>query len=143
MPPQFTFLKSLLLGASLWLAGCSDADRLRLVGQWEIDQIEEISDRVSSDDATSVEAATKMSVHFFRSGKLKTETMIGTINSTKNGTWEFQDYQQDQGIMRIECDLAGQNTQHEIEFQDTDTIFWIPPNLAGTRQKIRFLRMRN
>jgi hypothetical protein len=45
--------------------------------------------------------------------------------------------------MKIRCDLAMQSTEHEIEFENPDTIRWIPPNLAGTRQKIRFIRAKN
>ncbi len=81
-----------------------------------------------------------MSVQFEKSGVLRTETKIASIASTKQGTWKLIGYDSVTAIMQVECTLATQTTVHEIEFEDADTIRWIPPNLAGTTQNLKFVR---
>lgn len=83
-----------------------------------------------------------MTVRFFRSGVLETQTKMGSIDSKKNGTWEFVSLDEPGGIMKLKCVLAGQATEHEIEFIDSSKIKWIPPNMAGTTRQLTFERSR-
>ena len=125
------------------LAGCTNSDRARIVGKWQIDQIENVSEKVSFDDGNTASMSQKMTIEFVESGRLRTETRIGSIDSIKEGTWTFLDYENESGLMRVECTLGMQKTEHEIRFEDAETIEWIPPNLAGTSQKVRFVRTGN
>ncbi len=131
-----------LLVVSL-LAGCTSSDSAKIVGQWKIAEAAKLSEKIVNDeDADSSEST--MTVQFDRSGKLRTNTSMGNIKSTKHGSWRFRGYDELNGQqMQIECTLGMQTTEHDIEFQDDDTIVWIPPNLAGTSQKVRFIRAKN
>ena len=124
------------------LAGCHSPDRAKIVGQWKIAEASKLSQKIGgAEDSDSDDS--KMTIHFDRSGKLRTDTSMGNIKSTKQGTWRFLGYDEPKGQMQIECTLGMQTTEHDIEFQNDDTIVWIPPNLAGTSQKVRFIRAKN
>lgn len=85
-----------------------------------------------------------MRIEFRRNGRLQTLTRMGKITpNPKQGTWKLisGDIASD-GKITIECNLLGQTTEHEIRFIDEDTIEMVPPNMAGTHQKLRFLRTR-
>lgn len=130
-----------LLAVSL-LAGCAPPDSAKIVGQWEIAEATKLSKKIVNDDDTD-SGDSRMTVQFDRSGKLRTNTAMGNIKSTKQGTWRSLGYDEPTGRMQIECTLGMQTTEHDIEFRDDDTIVWIPPNLAGTSQKVRFIRAKN
>lgn len=85
-----------------------------------------------------------MRIEFRRNGRLQTLTRMGRINpNPKQGTWKLiAGGNVSDGNITIECTLLGQTTQHEIRFIDEDTIEMVPPNMAGTHQKLRFQRAR-
>lgn len=127
------------------LASCSPTESARLVGTWNIENAQSVSKKVgseASDAASELESATpeQMTVEFSRGGRLATKTQMGSIDSAKSGSWKFLSYDEDAGKMQIECSLLGQTTQHEVEFVDTKTIKWIPPNMAGTTRRLKFVR---
>lgn len=130
------------------LAGCnsSNSESNRIVGDWQIVEVEEVADRVGEasggeqDEAQPAPNPSNMVVQFQSSGRLATETAIGNINSVKNGTWKFLSYSEASNTMQIECNLAGQITEHEIEFMSADLILWVPPNMAGTSNRMQFRR---
>jgi hypothetical protein len=130
-----------LLVVSL-LAGCLSSDGAKIVGQWELAEAAKLSDKVVNEEEADSGGST-MTIQFDRSGKLQTNTSMGLIKSTKQGTWRFLGYDEPKSQMQIECTLGMQTTEHDIVFQDSDTIDWIPPNLAGTSQKVRFIRAKN
>lgn len=121
------------------LAGCGSQTDGRLVGKWQVAKPDSINRKVSG--ATSGETP-KMVVEFFSSGKLVTTTQMGKIDSVKTGTWEKVSSPEEDGPIQIQCQIGIQTTTHEIEYQ-TDSIRWIPPNLAGTTQKVLFVRLKN
>ena len=123
------------------LAGCTRVteEQRKLIGKWQIADAESVSERVSSDESTTMSA--RMSVEFQSSGQFITQTKMGNIDSTKQGTWKIASYDPTENVMKIECVLQMQKTECEIEFLDKDEIKWVPPNMAGTTQKIRFRRI--
>ena len=126
------------------LAGCHSSESAKILGQWKIAEAAKLSEKIVNDDDADVDSSdSTMTVQFDRSGKLRTNTSMGNIKSTKQGTWRFLGYDELKGQMQIECTLGMQTTEHDIEFQDDDTIVWIPPKLAGTSQKVRFIRVKN
>ena len=129
----------LLLGL---LAGCSGPtpEERQLIGLWKIADVESVADRVSGDDEIGAEA--KMSVEFQTGGRLITRTKMGSIDSTKNGTWHFVRFDPASKKMMIECNLQTQVTKCEVEFAGPDQIKWIPPNMAGTSKRISFERAK-
>ena len=124
------------------LAGCSPTETDKIAGKWVIQDVGAISKKVGGEDEPSAGEA-KMSVRFERSGRLTTTTAIGEIDSTKNGSWKVLIYDPEQSAITVECMLQGQTTEHEIEFKDDQTIMWVPPNMAGTTKKLRFVRSSN
>ena len=131
---EFT-LSFLLL--CLMLAGCSDPRRQMIVGTWVMDEVELVADQIGNE--TSAESP-NMLVQFESSGKLLTETTMGSINSQKVGTWKLIEYDAAKKTLVIECDLQQQKTDHEIVFEGESTIRWIPPNMAGTTDEMTFRR---
>jgi hypothetical protein len=81
-----------------------------------------------------------MTVEVHRSGNLRTTTKLGYIQATKEGTWQFQSYDPLQKSLRVKCTSPNQTTEHDVDFEDSQTNRWISPNLAGTSKKIRFHR---
>jgi len=140
------------LGVMLWtLAGCSSQIDERLVGTWRAEKPSSLNQRLSVNEEEGKEeqlaASPQMTIEFARSGGLTTTTRIGKIDSVKTGTWrtlssQDQSNEDESSRIRIECQIGLQKTEHEIEYSD-HSIFWIPPNLAGTRQKIRFVRAKD
>lgn len=116
----------------------------KIVGSWQIINAQSVNKAVAgesaADEAEPNEA--KMSIEFSSNGKLTTQTQMGSIDSQKVGRWNFQSFNTATKTMNIECILGGQTTEHKIEFVDSDTIQWIPPNMAGTNKRLQFVRSR-
>lgn len=131
------FLPIILISSCL-LAGCSRVteEESKLIGQWQIANAESVSGRVGSED--DIAASARMSVEFQSGGQFITQTKMGSIDSIKEGTWKVISYDSANAVLTIECDLQMQQTQCEIKFVKPDEIDWIPPNMAGTTQEIRF-----
>ena len=121
------------------LAGCREMTEQRLVGKWRAAKPDSINRKVGDDEAAE---SPKMTIEFSSSGKLTTTTRMGKIDSIKTGTWKSLVSDEAAGPIRIECQIGMQSTTHEIDYQG-GTISWIPPNLAGTKQKILFVRVEN
>ena len=81
-----------------------------------------------------------MTIRFFHSGQLETKTRMGSVDSTKTGSWELIEYDEQQQRAIVRCQLYGQETEHEIELLEDGGIRMVPPNLAGLKTKIKFVR---
>ena len=105
-------------------------------------------DRIGSADTTGIADETvpregfesPMVIEFSANGDLKTETRIGAIDRIKTGTWDVVEWDEAARVMKIRCVLAGQESEHEIEFLEEGGIRLTPPNMAGTRTKLVFRR---
>jgi hypothetical protein len=125
------------------LAGCQSETERLLVGRWDMSNVGHVVQRLGDEFNTDKSADgedPRMTVQFAWRGQLQTITMLGKIQSTKTGKWRIVRYDPAKNILQIECDLQGQTTTHDIEFETDDTIRWIPPNLAGTNRKLKFQR---
>lgn len=119
-------------------AGCGDPHRKRLVGLWELDHSERVEKRIA--DADEFASASKMTIRFGSGGKLSTVTKMGSIDGQKQGSWKFLEFDEETRVMRVECTIGMQTTEHEIEFVDEDQIKLVPPNMAGLSLKLNFRR---
>lgn len=139
------FTLSVLL-ASFMLAnvGCyQDPIRAKLAGTWKIEHGEKLSKRVNQDELPPEGAddpSERMMLAFYASGSLQTKTRIGNVNREKNGSWNVIDYDEEESVMKISCELMGQQTDHEVRFIESDLIRLVPPNMAGTKSKLTFRR---
>jgi hypothetical protein len=129
---------------SILLAGCGDPNRSKLIGTWEIASVSRISSRLQE---AEVEPATisenRMTVEFRSNGMLRTQTMMGSVKTGKEGTWELLSFDESSATARLKCSLEMQETEHDATFLDANTIEMIPPNLAGLKMKLRFTREGN
>jgi len=144
--------------ATVSQSGCSDPNAARLIGEWGIDtpnsvlrRLGEESGEVSEDasttepaDQTETETAShKMRIQFRGNGTMTTITTMGRVTpEPKQGRWSLQSWDETTQILKIECTLAGQATEHEIEFLGEDKIRLVPPNMAGLSMKLKFKRIR-
>ena len=121
------------------LAGCSDPNRMKLVGTWEIQEADNVADQIDSLETTDPQtSAPKMSLQFLGSGQLKTVTVMGNINREKEGTWEFESFDEDSETSKITCTIGLQETSHEIRWIKDDVIELVPPNMAGVDLELQF-----
>ncbi|MFT7629192.1 MAG: hypothetical protein ACI87E_000189 [Mariniblastus sp.] len=128
--------------------GCGESNRAKIVGTWKIDQADTLTRRMDrssgSDDALESQAeseeddSAKMLIQFLGSGELRTATNIGNMNVAKEGQWIFNSFDESANCMQVSCTLKGETTNHEIEFLDESSIKLIPPNMAGTKMKLKF-----
>ena len=140
----------LLLLSCLLSAGCGNSQRAKLVGTWEIEQPESLMQRLdepTAEDSADVDAEMsrdpKMLLEFFRNGRLATTTAMGSVKPTpKQGRWEMVSFDEPSQTMIIKCQIGLQESEHEVEFIDADTIKLVPPNMAGLRLKLRFQRKK-
>jgi hypothetical protein len=133
------------------LIGCGDANRGKIIGTWEIEQADSIYRKVESNadlkDEQSLSksvdsASSKMSITFQSNGILATNTNIGAVSQSKEGTWKFESFDEASGEMKLACVLMDQASNHKVTFVDEDTIKLIPPNMAGTKMKLKFVRKK-
>ncbi len=140
--------------ATVLLSGCGDPNGARLIGEWGIDtpnsvlqRLGEESEAASStetiDQAETQEASHKMRIQFRGNGTMTTITTMGRVTPVpKQGRWSLQSWDEANQILKIECSLSGQSTEHEIEILDDDTIRLVPPNMAGLNLKLKFKRIK-
>ena len=143
------FVVASILLSCLLVTGCGDPQRGKLVGTWEIEQSGSLERRLedtSSSAELGLEAmptGSKMQLQFFRNGNLKTTTRIGMVAPTpKQGHWEMLSFDESSGNMKVKCTIGLQETEHEIEFINAETIKLVPPNLAGLRLKLLFQKKK-
>jgi len=142
----FKFACSLLL---LALAGCAgDPDRDRIVGDWEIATADHLMGQVNAqpDGSTVRDPATtqppRMLIHFYNSGYLATETNMGSMSTKKQGKWKFLSYDAQTRTAKIQCKLVDDTTDFDVVVQDENTLRLVPPNMAGLKTKIKFVRQQ-
>ena len=82
----------------------------------------------------------KMTLSFFGNGRLETSTKMGNVIQEKQGTWKFVSFDDSTEVMNLTCVIRGQESKHQVEFIDPETIKLVPPNMAGTTLKINFKR---
>jgi len=138
---QFSMLLALLM-----LSFCScyqDPVRARLIGTWSIEHGEKLTKRVNQDQENAGEATDlgqRMMLVFYSSGALQTKTQMGAVNREKNGSWNVVEFDEENSKMMICCELMDQQTEHEVQFIEEDLIRLVPPNMAGTKSKLKFRR---
>lgn len=140
----------LMLALLAVTVGCGDADRARIVGRWEISSDDRVLERI--DNATTPEDGSvdiedsaaplppRMVVQFAQYGALETQTRISNSISEKNGTWSFVSFDPAARTAVVECELMGQTTEHELIFDGDNIVRMVPPNMAGTTKKLKFVR---
>ena len=156
-----------LLLSCLLASGCGDPKRSKLVGTWGIHNAENVLNRLNNgsneatngtdermsfenDDTNASEPEVnespmtpKMQIQFLGNGKLTTITHMGRVTpDPKQGIWEMISFDQSSNTMKVKCQLGLQQSEHEIEFLDDDTIKLLPPNLAGLKLKLEFRRQK-
>ncbi len=126
--------------ALLAVTGCRPAHYSRIAGDWQMAVGKDLLDGVVDSDESAVAEEPKMTIRFFHSGQLETKTRMGSVDSTKTGSWELIEYNEQQQLAVVRCQLYGQETDHEIELLEDGGIRMVPPNLAGLKTKIKFVR---
>jgi hypothetical protein len=97
----------------------------------------------AGDLSKSEEEPPKMLLQFHPNGKLKTTTRMGSFDPPpKEGSWRQLSFDDAKNVMTIECTIGTQVTEHEVAFLDNDLIELVPPNMAGTNNKIKFSRSK-
>ncbi|QEG24474.1 hypothetical protein [Mariniblastus fucicola] len=143
---DFARISLCLLIASVFLAstGCyQDPIRAKLIGTWKIEHGEKLTKRVNQIDGDVEEIedlGERMKLSFYASGALQTKTRMGEVNREKNGLWKVIEFDEEEAVMKISCELMGQQTEHEVRFIEKDLIRLVPPNMAGTKSKLSFRR---
>ncbi len=149
----------LLLLACLLATGCGDPDRARIIGNWVIKKPDSLMGRLNletaaSEPQTALGAAgefnesdsaevenPKMQIEFRGNGTFSTITQMGWVTpQPKQGRWEMLAFDPTKNKMRIKCTIGLQETEHDVEFIDPNTIKLVPPNMAGVKLKITFTR---
>lgn len=129
--------------------GCGDPNRSKIVGTWQIEQADTLMNRIHRKDSQtespnskngSEDDPPKMVVKFDGSGLLTTSTRMGDVVQEKSGTWELVSFDQPNKTINLMCTIQDQKTEHSVELLDEDTIRLVPPNMAGTKMKIKFKR---
>lgn len=128
------------------LAGCGDANRNRLVGQWGIAAPEAVMNRIDKNESDSevpaeTEISDRMVLTFKRNGVVHTRTTMGDIDQEKTGTWKLVSFDEASNLMAISCEINTQKSDHEITFVDEKTIKLVPPNMAGLKMKLKFSKL--
>ncbi len=123
------------------LAGCGNANRLKIVGNWGITQADEVMDRIEASETTSDESQeSRMLLTFHRNGRLETKTKMGSVDQKKQGAWKMVSFDPAKNSMVISCEINTQTSEHTITFVDENTIELVPPNMAGVTMKLKFKR---
>ena len=124
-------------------AGCGDSNRTKIIGTWGIDKADTVMSRIQqsgdNNDKDSSQSP-RMVLRFQRSGELETKTLMGTVDREKKGKWNFVSYDPSNNSMAVTCEIQMETSEHEVTFIDDDTIELVPPNMAGTKMKLRFKR---
>ena len=157
MKPTFSIFQYLCCLWLLALGGCSgDPDRNQIVGDWEIATAARLMGQVNPtspnsgvadglDESTnnSVEAQKpRMLIRFYYSGALTTETNMGNVSTKKQGSWKFLSYDPQSRIAKIQCKLVDDTTDFDVIVEDENTLRLVPPNMAGLKKKMKFVRQK-
>jgi hypothetical protein len=137
---------AILLSAML-VSGCSPYSNSPLCGEWEIASadslLRKLGQRTEKEEEIDSSQPPKMVLKFRANGKLTTMTRMGRLDPpAKEGTWEELSFVSEKNLMVIKCKLGNQITEHEVQFLETDLIELVPPNMAGTNNKVKFIRSR-
>ena len=136
---RFAFVTAFMLATVL--AGCGNPNRTKIIGIWEVESADSITSRFKETEVDSSNSNdSRMSVEFRANGVLKTQTRMSSMNRQKEGTWKLLSFDESSSTMRLKCVLGLQETEHDVEFLDQDTIQMDPPNMAGLEMKLRFTR---
>ena len=150
-PLMFNVLCSLLV---LALTGCTgDPDRARIVGEWEIATADYLMTQVNAEglDASGLADSVgdseeddlpRMLIQFYNSGYLATATNMGTMSTQKQGSWKFLSYDAENRTAKIQCKLIDDTTDFDVIVEDENTLRLVPPNMAGLKKKLKFVRRR-
>ena len=123
------------------LAGCGNANRSKLVGDWGIAQADEVMDRIDASETKPGEPSeSRMKLQFHQNGLLETKTKMGAVDQKKQGTWKMLSFDPVENSMVISCEINTQTSEHTITFVDENTIELVPPNMAGLTMKVKFKR---
>ena len=148
-PPLAGLRLGLVIAICLGFSGCGNADRAKIIGDWEmavgkdlLEGVVEIDETAAPDPQSEdpIFQPPKMLLKFFRSGALETQTNMGSVRTKKQGYWKLISVDEGNRQLTIECELMGQTTNHEVELIDDKTIRLVPPNLAGLKRQIKFVR---
>ena len=124
----------------LALAGCTgDPDRARIVGDWEIATADHLMGQVN---AQPDDQPPRMLIHFYNSGYLATETNMGNISTQKQGNWKLLSYDAQTKTAKIQCKLVDDTTNFDVIVLDDNTLRLVPPNMAGLKTKLKFVRQQ-
>ena len=124
----------------LALAGCTgDPDQARIVGDWEIATADHLMGQVN---AQPDDQPPRMLIHFYNSGYLATETNMGNISTQKQGNWKLLSYDAQTKTAKIQCKLVDDTTNFDVVVLDDNTLRLVPPNMAGLKTKLKFVRQQ-
>ena len=154
MKPSLQICK---ISCYLWLlalVGCGgDPDRNRIVGDWEIATANRLMGQVnaepvapagldgSTEDSTEAQRP-RMLIRFYYSGSLATETKMGNVSTEKRGSWKFLSYDAQTRTAKIQCKLVDDTTDFDVVVEDENTLRLVPPNMAGLKKKMKFVRQK-
>ena len=65
---------------------------------------------------------------------------MGNIQGAKQGTWQVVDFDEATNVLKVNCLVGVESTEHAIEFLEEDLIQLVPPNMAGLTLKLKFRR---
>ena len=136
----------LLLVVISSLAGCSDPQRSQIVGTWQLEKPDQISERITNpandtaDNNSDSVDQNRMEIVFRRGGGLVTKTKMGSIDREKSGTWELIQVNESERTATVSCTIQSQTTEHEIELLEQGRLKMVPPNMAGTETRLIFRR---
>ena len=83
-----------------------------------------------------------MLIHFYNSGYLATETNMGNISTQKQGNWKLLSYDAQTKTAKIQCKLVDDTTNFDVIVLDDNTLRLVPPNMAGLKTKLKFVRQQ-
>ena len=144
----------------LWLlaiGGCSgDPQRNQIVGDWEIATADRLMGQVNPEPLDAASAAgldpptsdsteaqqPRMLIRFYNSGALATETNMGNVSTQKRGSWKFLSYDPETRTAKIQCKLVDDTTDFDVIVEDENTLRLVPPNMAGLKKKMKFVRQK-
>ena len=135
---QMITCKLLIALLFVFVAGCGNPERHRLVGKWQLEEPTRLENRVT--DVADLEAESKMTLEFRSGGRFFTQTAMGNIQQAKQGTWRVVDFDESKNVLRISSKIGDDSTEQAVEFLEEDLIQLVPPNMAGLTLKLKFRR---
>ncbi len=150
MKPNLPILKLSCCLILLAVTGCSgDPDRAQIVGDWEIATADHLMGQVIAEPLDSESAndsnanqPPRMLIRFYNSGYLATETNMGSISTQKQGNWKFLSYDAQTRTAKIQCKLVDDTTDFDVIVENENTLRLVPPNMAGLKKKLKFVRQQ-